>query len=171
MGISITYSLTLSRAEDINGVLAAARTFALESGWRVQPLDAGLLLDPGNECEAIVLSPGPDGLIADSLKTQFSGPTVHVQVVSLLDRLRPLVASLEVEDDSDYWQARDLSLLQQAFESEAALIGAARQRLADRPVLRVISYWLRVVGLCAVVFLAVVAVVLAALWLKARIGA
>ncbi len=171
MGISITYSLSLRRSEDIDALLAAARAFALESGWGVQPSGTGLQLDPGSECEVVLLSPGPDGRIADNVKTQFAGPAVHAQVVSLLDRLQPLVATLEVDDDSDYWHARDLSQLHAAFEFEAALIASVRQRLSGRSVLRVIAYWLRVVGLCTAFFLAVVAVVLALLWLKARIGA
>jgi len=171
MGISIAYSLTLRHPEDIASLLAAARAFALESSWRVQPVVAGLLLDPGHECEAILLSPGPDGRIADNVKTQFAGPAVHVQVVSLLDRLQPLVASLEIVDDSEYWHTRDLSQLHEVFETEAALIASARQRLPGSSVLRAFAYWLRVAGLCSAVFLAVVAVVLALLWLKARIGA
>jgi len=171
MGISISYSLTLRDPGDLHHVLNAARHFAVQAGWQVQPLAVGLVLDPGANCEPLVLSPDPSGVLTDNVKTQFAGPAVHVQVVSLLDHLRPLLSTLEVVDDSEYWDTRSEVALREHFASEAALIAEARHGLAHTSILQALTYWLRIIGICIAVFVGVVGVILVLIWVTEHLGA
>jgi hypothetical protein len=171
MGISIAFTATPRAGSGVEPILAAASAYATELGWRQQRLGAALTLDPGQGCESITLSPGPGGLLTDNVKTQFAGPTVHTQVIGLLDRLQPLLGSLDVSDDSEFWEHRDPSSLDECFRSTAALIAEVRARQGGSSFLRPVVYWLRIVGICIGFFLGVVGFVLLLLWFKEHLGA
>jgi hypothetical protein len=170
MGISIRFRAVLGSAADAAGLLRAATEYATQSGWHAERRGAELILDPGRESEPLHITIGADGAFGDDVKTQFAGPGVHREIVGFLDRIKPLLASLEVTDDSEFWEERNEKELKEAFKRTATLIDDARTRVAPMSTGQFAVYWLKIIGLCIGFFFAVVAVVLIVLWVTGRLG-
>ncbi len=54
----------------------------------------GLVLYPHNMSEPVWLQFGDDLVLRDSVKTQFAGADVHIEIIRLFDALKPILKSL-----------------------------------------------------------------------------
>ena len=79
---------------------------------------------PHERCEPVRLEFDGDLYIQEFTKTQFAGPDVHIEVVTLLRQLAPHFTALIVEDEGEYWERDDRQVL-------ARHIDTCNQVLAD----------------------------------------
>lgn len=133
MGITLHFKGTLSGTAAVEAAMRAAQQFARSRGWRAEPEDReaslwregksctgrvrGITVHPDERCDPLRLWFDADLRVDDFCKTQSAGPAVHVEVVRLLMRLRPLFASLEVHDETGYWESGDATRVHQAFDA------------------------------------------------------
>jgi hypothetical protein len=82
----------------------------------------GVVLWPSQNCEPLYVQFDSSFFMQDFVKTQFAGTNVHIQVVELLQQLKPFLASLEVEDEGEYWETADKQRLEEHIEKVNSLI-------------------------------------------------
>jgi hypothetical protein len=93
-------------------------------------------LYPAEWCEPIHLQFDGTVLAKDFVKTQFAGPAVHRDVIGLFRALKPLMKTLEIDDEAEYWETRDSAKLEMHFTviTTALERAKARRRNARGPV-------------------------------------
>src|SRR5262249_23521889 len=87
----------------------------------------GIVIYPHPMCEPIYIQFGTDLLMSDFVKTQFAGPDVHVEVIGLLRKLKPLLADLQVSDEGEYWQTNDRAKLATNIAAVNAMVESIRK--------------------------------------------
>lgn len=115
MGVTIHYSGSLSNAAQAQSLLQEASAFATKMQWGIEAETMPhrrLTIFPHPDCEPLILDPDDNGLVENWVKTQFSGPEIHIQIVDFLSRIAPYFASLTVEDEAEYWETRDRQVLE-----------------------------------------------------------
>lgn len=129
MGVTIWYTVTLSDAADVKPFLSSVRREAKARTWRIRRTAAGspvVHVSPHERCEDVRFD-FSEGLVSEDFTKTSSAPIeTHVGVVEFLRTLQPLVESLEVDDEGEYWQTGDLKTLQghrDAFESALQTLG------------------------------------------------
>ncbi len=72
-----------------------------------------------------------------STKTQFAGPEVHKAVTAILKHIsQKYIDAIEVNDEGNFWQTGDTSLLEKNFSSYSAIIdtmGSALYSTEQKP--------------------------------------
>jgi len=145
MGITIHLEGQLRDPGRLELVVHAAASFARVRGWPYQTIHepeahlargrdekewdyvgptSGIQLLPHERCEPVRLEFDGDLYIQEFTKTQFAGPDVHIEVVTLLRQLAPHFTALIVEDEGEYWERDDRQVL-------ARHIDTCNQVLAD----------------------------------------
>ena len=111
MGVTIHYTGQLRNPARLEAVITAAEEFARDLRWsfeRIQSANgqylAGFVAYPHQDCEPLRFEFEPDFKVRSWVKTQFAGPEVHVQIVSFLRRLRPIIGRLGVRDEGEFWE-------------------------------------------------------------------
>ncbi len=142
-GVTIGYQGKAEDAEAIQKVLATARAEATAYGWEVKdanvsdasvtrfarekkspykgPLN-GIVIYAHPMCEPIYIQFGTDLIVQSYVKTQFAGADVHVKVVELFRKLKPLLADFEVSDEGEYWETNDRAKLEMRIASDGKAI-------------------------------------------------
>ena len=156
-GVTIHYEVALSNADDVAALKRAACDIALNNEWSCvdladqdqgqvldsitlrfvreieagdQPLD-GVVIHPHEMSEPVNLVFGPSLIHKNFVKTQFAGPRVHAQIVDMLRKLSPLLRSIEVIDEADYWESGNSRDMEAAFASVDAQIEAIKRDRRD----------------------------------------
>lgn len=132
-GVTIHYEGRAPDAAAVERVLAAASEEAKRNGWQIRDDSSsdismkrvvderdvpyrgpvrGIVLQPSPECEPIHLQFDSNMFMQDFVKTQFAGPEIHMQVARLLKVIQPLLRSLKVEDEGEYWETESKSTLE-----------------------------------------------------------
>jgi hypothetical protein len=157
MGVTIHYRGSLANLDRIEDFEDRVLDLALEMGgqariWRTANDDdprrmvRGVLLDlfPGQESTSLLISPegwliglfdieeAEKGTLAEPpwcwVKTQFGPIEGHVALIEMLAALkREFLPDLEVSDEGDYWETRDLAGLSTKFGQ----VQAAMEAMAD----------------------------------------
>lgn len=133
MGITIHFEGTLPDEEAYQRVIDFARDFAAAHDWEASPIEEaqaklrrvrgeedwnyegptrGVALQPHRNCDPLRLEFDSGLYIQEYCKTQFAPPTVHIEVVELLRKIRPEFRDLRVEDEGEYWDTADQSRLE-----------------------------------------------------------
>lgn len=126
MGLTISYTATLGRRTDIAPFLAAARKEAKARGWPVPRAEAGsqvLEILPHPKCEPVIFDFSESLTCEHFVKTSFAPLRTHIQVVEFLRAVQPLLKSLTVEDECEYWETGDRKLLKQHRDGFDRAIG------------------------------------------------
>jgi hypothetical protein len=137
-GVTIRFEGTAKSAAEVPAVLSLATEFARQRGWKVEKIPAsdgklpGFVLYPHNMSEPVWLQFGGDLALRDSVKTQFAGAAVHMEIVRLFDLLKPALASLTINDEGEYWEKRDPALLEMHL---AEVKESLRQMKREEPML------------------------------------
>src|SRR5262245_1067510 len=147
-GVTVHYQGKAKDAAAVAKVLAAARSVASEHSWEVREASVtnasvprvvagkerpyqgpltGVAIYPHPMCEPIYIRFGTDLFMRDYVKTQFAGPDVHVEVVGLLRKLKPLLADLQVQDEGEYWETGDRAKLATHIATVNAMIESIRK--------------------------------------------
>lgn len=155
MGITVHYEGVARSVDDLEAVLALVRSEAARAGWPVMEHSTtdgvlqrvideeecdyrgrvrGLVVHPHPECEPLSILFGDDWFIQDFCKTQFAGVATHVAVVSLLRRIAPHFAELNVVDEGTFWESDDAASLQGHFD---AFDRALAEVIAQHPAARI----------------------------------
>ena len=117
-GVTIHFEASAKSADDVPQVLKMAAAYAKERGWKLEQTPAadgktvGIVLHPHIMSEPVWLQFGDDLVLRDSVKTQFAGADVHIEIVRLFDALKPILKSLVIVDEGEYWEKRDRALLE-----------------------------------------------------------
>ena len=127
-GVTIQYSGTVATPGRVGPVLRAAEAYARKQKWQVTKTDRGIALHPAEWCEPIHLQFDGSVLAKDFVKTQFAGAAVHRDVVRLFRVLKPLMATLEIGDEGEYWETGDPAKL----EAHMAVVNTAIDRAKAR---------------------------------------
>jgi hypothetical protein len=152
-GVTIHFEGTAKSAAEVQTVLKIAADFANQRNWKVEDASApsgklprvvggkeqtyegritGLVIYAHNMCEPIWLRFGDDLVFQDFVKTQFAGAIVHMEIIRLLDALKPALQSLTVRDEGEYWEKRDQALLENHFDQ---IKEALRQMKREEPAM------------------------------------
>jgi hypothetical protein len=135
-------------AAAIEQALAAARSEAIHYGWQVKDANvtnASISRNTGGEaktyngpltgiviyahpmCEPVYIQFGTDLIMQDLVKTQFAGADIHMKLIDLLRKLRPLLADLHVDDEGEYWETGDKAKLERQISTVNKMIEGIRK--------------------------------------------
>ncbi|MGZ4829415.1 MAG: hypothetical protein ACXV78_07195 [Candidatus Angelobacter sp.] len=132
MGVTIHFEGQLFNEAAFRALVETTRTFARENGWPTEPLRSrnakllrvrdevdwnydgpvkGIRVFPHDDCEPIRLEFDSYLYIQEYTKTQFAGATIHLRVLDLLALIQPFFSTFSVNDEGEYWETRDLTVL------------------------------------------------------------
>lgn len=157
-GITIHFEGTAANAAAVERMTDIAVARAERNGWRSQrigdgqvaTLDAitlkmleeaqgskelsdlrGVVVYPDDLSEPLYLVFASKLRTKNFVKTQFAGPAVHVQLVELLEALKPQFADLDVDDEGEYWSTHDRARLEKHLGAATAAMAAFRAQTPD----------------------------------------
>jgi len=154
MGITIHFEGRLKSPSDYEAALSTAASFAASRGWPTEHFNfdstklsrvrneqdwdyegptKGIELQPHSSSEPFRLEFDDDLYMQEYTKTQFAPQSVHEELVSLLDQLRPHFEELTVIDEGEYYETRDSAILEKHRERCFELLD---EHLASDPTLR-----------------------------------
>jgi hypothetical protein len=133
MGVTIHFEGKLRDRAAMTNLMQLARRFASEHGWATDEINeptvklsrvdenerdcdylgpvSGLKLIPGNDCEPIKLEFDSDLYVQEWTKTQFAGAEMHLTICDFLHAIEPYFETFKVNDEAEYWDKRDIKLL------------------------------------------------------------
>jgi hypothetical protein len=139
MGVTIHFEGRLKDVAAADRALAIASRFAVEAGWRSEPVNEsepipcgagdgnvprlGLTLFPHEASEPLWLAFDGAGCVRQHIKTQYAPVTVHMKVVELLRLLAGEFESLDVDDEGEYWETSDRAILESRIDECAVALG------------------------------------------------
>ena len=147
-GVTVHYQGKAKDAAAVAKVLATARSVAKDHNWEVREANVanasvprgvaekerpyqgpltGIVIYPHPMCEPIYIRFGTDLFMRDFVKTQFAGSDVHVDIVGLFRKLKPLLADLQVQDEGEYWETNDRAKLATNIATVNAMIESIRK--------------------------------------------
>jgi len=148
-GVTIHFEGTASSSSAIAQIIAIATAFAKKRGWQIKDASAktgkiprvieekdkddegkitGVVLYPPKMCEPVYLQFGDDLFMQDYVKTQFSGVTIHLEVIALFDELKPHFKKLSVDDEGEYWETRNKKTLENHIDTVNRMIKDIRTK-------------------------------------------
>jgi hypothetical protein len=151
MGVTIHIDGKLFGASEYDALLHQVREFASSHRWPMEEihearrflervrneqdwdyigLTKGIVVYPHDDAEPLRFEFDDNLYIQEYCKTQFAGPAVHVSIVELMRLLEPLFETLCVNDEGEYWDTCDTSLLSQHMHRIDVVIA---QLIAERP--------------------------------------
>jgi hypothetical protein len=148
-GVTIHYEGTAISAEAIPKILSLVTATAKKNQWRVDDASSsrgklervidekdkdyqgrvtGVVVRIGDDCEPLHFQFGDDLFMQDFVKTQFARAEVHVQIVALLDSLRPYFRKLTVDDEGEFWEKRDRAVLEGHMRKIDSLLAEIKKK-------------------------------------------
>jgi hypothetical protein len=134
MGVTIHFEGRLRSSESLDQLVKAARRAAEDLGWPSKTIEeerahlarvldeqdwdyvgptSGIEFLPHEDSEPLRLEFDSDLYIQEFIKTQFAGPDIHVKVVGMIRQLESYFETLSVDDEGEYWDSNDRTLLEQ----------------------------------------------------------
>ena len=151
MGVTIHFDGKLLGSSEYDALLRQVRDFASSQKWPTEDiyeaqrslervrneqdldyigLTKGIIVYPHDKAEPLRFEFDDNLYIQEYCKTQFAGPSVHVAIVELMRLLQPLFETLSVEDEGEYWDTSDTSLLSHHMNRVDVAIA---QLVAEKP--------------------------------------
>lgn len=151
MGVTIHFEGRLRGSAAFDRALAHARAFAAQRGWRAEPIaevevtlrrvrdeehwdytgpTRGVAIHPHQNCDPLRLEFDRNLYLQEFVKTQFAPVDVHVTVVELLRLLAPEFETLRVEDEGEYWETSNRSVLERHIHT---CLRVLEDELKERP--------------------------------------
>lgn len=135
MGITIHFKGQLKSPDTYDELLELAQTTASAKAWSVEPIASdhvtllrvtddeqdwnyegpvkGAVLHVHPDAEPLRLEFDQDLYIQEYVKTQFAGPAAHIAIIDLLRQIEPLFLDFRVDDEGEYWETEDESVLEE----------------------------------------------------------
>jgi hypothetical protein len=161
MGLSFHYSGRLRQPQQEQTLAAEVADICRDLSWEYTPLERrseaaplyGIAVSPPN-CEALFLTFLPGGRLLSPVqfmiqgdpqdpyyytihtKTQYAGVDTHLALIKLLKYLgAKYFTELEVEDEGQYWETGDETLLRSQFHKYNQVLEALTDALSELPAL------------------------------------
>jgi hypothetical protein len=130
-GVTIHYSGSVSSKDKSSEIIELISNYASDNKWKIEKSKSGITVFPDEWCEPLSINFEGLNIVEDFVKTQFSGPDVHVSVIKLLRKIKPLTSSLEVTDEGEYWLTSDFNKLSENIEIVNQMIKQLKQQRSD----------------------------------------
>lgn len=148
-GVTIHYEGTAVSPDAVAKILDTVSAFAKKKKWKIEDASAakgplqrvidgkdkdyegkvtGVVIRINDNCEPLHFQFGDDLFMQDYVKTQFAGAEVHIQIVELLESLRPFFKKIEVEDEGDYWDLHNKAILRGHIAKINSMIEEIKQK-------------------------------------------
>jgi hypothetical protein len=152
MGVTIHFEGKLASLGDYDELVLRIDKFAKKRNYEVLQIDEndkvlyrvkdeqdcdykgptkGVCLQLDDNCDPFILEFDENLYMQDFCKTQFSNIEVHIEIVSLLRMLAPIFAELVVEDEGEYWDTNDITILRQNLDACYSAIEDAKAKNAS----------------------------------------
>jgi len=82
-----------------------------EKDWDYSGPTFGLQLHPDENADPLRFEFDRDYYVQEFVKTQFAGTDIHVTIVGLFRHIQPFFERLVVEDEGEFWETSDESVL------------------------------------------------------------
>lgn len=138
MGVTIHFEGQLKSNADYDKVMMTAKTFAEtnnmafsffeatdkllqrvidEEDWDYIGATRGIIIQPHDTSDPLILEFDTDNYIQEYCKTQFSDIIIHSKVVSLLKQIEDCFIDLQVTDEGEFWETGNIELLTTHFNN------------------------------------------------------
>ena len=111
---AVANDLTFSLFENSDKLLERVKD---EMDWDYHGMTKGILIHPDINCEPLNIEFDKDLYIQEYCKTQFSDISVHILIVNFLRKIEPYFENLKVDDEGEYWDTSDITILQKHFDN------------------------------------------------------
>lgn len=150
MGVTIHFRGKLKSEACYSEVIDFAQRQAFANEWLTEPIDnpktellridedekestyvgptRGLIVYPHEDCEPVRLEFDRELGVQEFTKTQFAGAKIHIQVIEFLRKLEPCFESFHVEDEGEFWETSDETILQDHIARTAQMIEEYRAK-------------------------------------------
>ena len=88
----------------------------------------GVVIRISDSCEPLYFQFDDDLFMQDFVKTQFAGTDVHVQIVQLLESIRPFFKKLAVDDEGEFWNSHDRSLFERHIKKINSVLESIKKK-------------------------------------------
>lgn len=102
-----------------------------EKDWNYEGLTKGIKIQPSPDSDPLWLEFDKDNYVQDFCKTQFADIQVHLQIIELFRLLEGRFETFFVEDEGEYWETRNIELLQKHINACFAAIDEATSENKD----------------------------------------
>jgi len=138
MGVTIHFEGQLKSAEAFEKVIDMAKRFSEENGldyflfqedskvlqrvkdeqdWDYEGPTKGIKIQPDQNSDPLLLEFDENLYLQEFCKTQFADVSVHILIVELLKKIEPFFQKLVIEDEGEFWESSDITLLQTHINS------------------------------------------------------
>ena len=132
MGVTIHFEGQLFDEKAYQDLMAFVSSTANLDGWRTEPIESrrvtlvrvrneqdcdytgpvkGMAIYLHEDCDPVRLEFDENLYVQDYTKTQFAGADWHLRVVGLLKAIQPYFRELKVDDEGEYWDTGDITVL------------------------------------------------------------
>jgi hypothetical protein len=136
MGVTIHFEGQLISEGAYQDLVGLVSSIAEANGLRTEPIESaevtllrvrdergcdytgpvkGIVVFLHDDCDPLRLEFDKDLYVQEFTKTQFAGPEYHLKVIELLRTVQPLFRELMVDDEGEFWDTGDRTVLQYHF--------------------------------------------------------
>lgn len=87
-----------------------------EEDWDYEGPTQGIILYLHEDCDPVRLEFDRDLFVQEFVKTQFAGAQVHIKLISFLRSLAVFFEDLKIEDEGEYWETGDETVLSEHIQ-------------------------------------------------------
>lgn len=109
---AVSNNMTYQKFEEDNKLLQRIKD---EEEWDYTGAVKGIKIKPNQGCEPLWLEFDRDLYVQDFCKTQFAGIDIHILIVSFLKSIATHFEQLDVNDESEFYETADFSLLEEHY--------------------------------------------------------
>jgi len=149
MGVTIHFEGQLRSEAAYQDVVESASSIAGAKGWSTESIASdkvtllrvrdeqdwnytgpvkGIVVYLHEDCDPLRLEFDRDLYVQEFIKTQFAGVQIHIDVLKLLKAIEPFFRHLKVEDEGEWWESEDTSILAEHFSRSQQAIEAELRR-------------------------------------------
>ncbi len=152
MGVTIHFEGQLKSSTDYDKIMMTAKIFAEtnamkfsffeasekllqrvkdEEDWDYVGATRGIIIQPHETSDPLILEFDANNYIQEYCKTQFSDIIIHSKVISLLRQIEDCFEDLQVTDEGEFWETENVELLTQHFNNYFLEIEVAMKENPD----------------------------------------
>lgn len=145
MGVTIHFEGRLKSEAVYQDVVGLASSIARAKGWATRAIASdevtlsrvrderdwdytgpvkGIVIYVHEDCDPLRLEFDCDLYVQEFVKTQFAGVEIHIDVLKLLKAIEPFFCQLNVDDEGEWWESEDTSILTEHFSRSQRVIEA-----------------------------------------------
>ena len=138
MGVTIHFEGQLSSPKDFDKVIENSRKFAESNGleyfliqeenkllqrvkdekdWDYEGPTKGIQIQADENSDPLILEFDENLYLQEYCKTQFANISVHILIIDLLRQIQAFFVMLKVEDEGEYWETSDITILQKNLDN------------------------------------------------------